>query len=152
LIVTGAVATAVEFAAEIAVTVTVTGAPFAGIRLGLIEWGAEYNPLPEIVPVVWLPPATPFTCHVTAEFELPVTVAVNACVANGATLAEVGEIEIAEVCVFPPLPPLLPLLFTSDNPLHPARTTVTIAVVTKKLFRRMNSPGTLLPFQASMRT
>src|SRR5689334_25208674 len=43
--------------------------------------GAVYKPVAEIVPYVELPPAVPFTVHVTfvfAEFE---TVAVNCCVA-----------------------------------------------------------------------
>jgi hypothetical protein len=59
----------VASACEIAVIVTVTLSPLAGIRPGAILKGALYVPLPEISPVVWLPPATPFTCHVTALFE-----------------------------------------------------------------------------------
>jgi predicted anti-sigma-YlaC factor YlaD len=45
-------------ACEMAVTVTVAGFGTAV--------GAVYRPAVEIVPTVLLPPATPFTCHVTA--------------------------------------------------------------------------------------
>jgi hypothetical protein len=44
--------------------------------LGIVA-GGVYRPAAEIVPVVLLPPATPFTCHVTAVFVVFVTVAVN---------------------------------------------------------------------------
>jgi predicted polyphosphate/ATP-dependent NAD kinase len=37
--------------------------------------GAAYNPVEEIVPLLALPPGTPFTCHVTLVFEVPVTLA-----------------------------------------------------------------------------
>ena len=43
--------------------------------------GAVYWPVVLIVPSVALPPATPFTDHVTAVFDVPLTVAVN-CVAG----------------------------------------------------------------------
>ena len=46
-----------------------------------------------IVPVAALPPATPFTCHVTAVFDDPVTVALNDCVAPARTFALAGETE-----------------------------------------------------------
>lgn len=69
-------------AADTAVTVTVDGE-------GTVA-GAVYIPEPEIVPTVVLPPATPFTCHVTAVFDEFVTVAENACVPETATLALVG--------------------------------------------------------------
>jgi hypothetical protein len=49
--------------------VTLTLAP--GGRIA----GAVKRPTEEIVPVAALPPATPFTSHVTFEFVLPVTVA-----------------------------------------------------------------------------
>jgi hypothetical protein len=42
--------------------------------------GAVYRPAAEIVPVAALPPATPFTLHVTAVFVVFVTVALNASV------------------------------------------------------------------------
>jgi len=44
-----------------------------------------------IVPVAALPPATPFTCQVTAEFDDPVTVALKDCVAPARTFAVAGE-------------------------------------------------------------
>src|SRR5579864_7722931 len=47
----------------------------------------------EISPAVELPPDTPFTCQVTAVFVVPVTVAVNGCVASVASVIVEGEIE-----------------------------------------------------------
>jgi len=48
---------------------------------------------------VELPPAMPFTCHVTAAFDVPDTVAANDCVcprksvaACGAIIIEIGEV------------------------------------------------------------
>jgi hypothetical protein len=55
------------FAALTAVTVI---PPSAGIATG-----AVYNPNAETVPVLVPPPTTPFTSHVTAVFELPLTLA-----------------------------------------------------------------------------
>lgn len=71
-IVTLAVAFFVVSACEIAFTVAV------GV-LGTLA-GAVYTPEALMVPLVESPPATPFTCHVTLVLEVPVTVAVNACV------------------------------------------------------------------------
>ena len=56
-------------AADTAVTVTVAGEGMAA--------GAVYAPALEIVPTVALPPATPFTCQVTAELAEFMTVAEN---------------------------------------------------------------------------
>jgi len=53
--------------------------------------GAVYAPDELIVPVAPLPPATPFTCHVTEVFDDPVTVALKDCVAPARTLALAGE-------------------------------------------------------------
>jgi hypothetical protein len=39
--------------------------------------GPVYTPVPEIVPSAADPPATPFTCHVTAALVVPVTFAEN---------------------------------------------------------------------------
>src|SRR6516165_7764395 len=58
-----------------------------------------------MVPVVLLPPVTPFTCQVTAVFEVPVTVAVNWVWAPSATLTVEGETET--VIMVPPTPLLL---------------------------------------------
>ena len=44
--------------------------------LGIVA-GGVYRPVVEIVPVALLPPATPFTCQVTAALVVFVTVAVN---------------------------------------------------------------------------
>jgi hypothetical protein len=46
----------------------------------------------ETSPTVELPPLIPLTCHVTAVFVLPLTVAVNGCVARVANVAVLGEI------------------------------------------------------------
>jgi len=54
-------------------------------------FGAVYMPDELIVPVAALPPATSFTCQVTAEFDDPVTVALKDCVAPARTLALGGE-------------------------------------------------------------
>jgi hypothetical protein len=58
-----------------------------------IVGGAEYIPDELIVPVATLPPVTPFTCQLTAEFVDPATVARNDCVAPALTLALCGETE-----------------------------------------------------------
>jgi hypothetical protein len=44
--------------------------------LGILV-GGVYRPVAEIVPVALLPPATPFTCQVTAVLVVFVTVADN---------------------------------------------------------------------------
>src|SRR5215469_4424645 len=53
--------------------------------------GATYSPVVEMNPIDWLPPVVPFTCQVTAVFELPVTVAENCCVPKAGTFGAVGE-------------------------------------------------------------
>jgi hypothetical protein len=45
-----------------------------------IDAGGVYKPPVEIVPTAADPPVVPFTCHVTAVFVSPVTVAVNCAV------------------------------------------------------------------------
>jgi len=77
------------------VTVTVAE-PFAEIRLGAILWGALYTPPLEISPVVWLPPAKPFTCQVTALLDAPETVAVKVWVVNVWRVCVAGETAIPE--------------------------------------------------------
>jgi hypothetical protein len=59
--------------------------------------GAVYSPLVLIVPTVALPPATPFTCQVTAVFVVPVTVAVNWSVAPGLTVEE-APVTVTVIC------------------------------------------------------
>jgi hypothetical protein len=59
------------------------------VTLGFgVDAGALYSPPEEIVPVTVFPAVTPFTSHETAEFFVPVTIAVNCCVgpAEGETL------------------------------------------------------------------
>jgi hypothetical protein len=63
-----------------------------------------------IVPVVELPPAAPFTSHVTVVFVVveeleSFTVATNCVVLFTGTLAVVGVIETDVIVVTPPLPP-----------------------------------------------
>ena len=53
--------------------------------------GAVNRPDELIVPVAVLPPATPFTCQLTAVFEDPATVALNDLVAPTRTVALAGE-------------------------------------------------------------
>ena len=60
-----------------------------------IVCGAVYNPLWEIVPFAGSPPVTLFTCQVTAVLAVPVTVAVNCCVAPTASETAVGEMLMA---------------------------------------------------------
>lgn len=56
--------------------------------------GAVYLPDELIAPVAALPPATPFTSHVTLVFDVPVTLALKACVAPVRTLTGLGETEM----------------------------------------------------------
>lgn len=52
--------------------------------------GAVYSPDGEIVPVLEVPPLTPFTVQYTLVFVVPATVAVNCCVNPLGTVAAVG--------------------------------------------------------------
>jgi hypothetical protein len=81
--VTALLLVALESAALTARTVT-------RLELGITD-GEVYRPDALIVPVVELPPVTPFTCQVTAVFELPVTPALNQAVAPARTFALEGE-------------------------------------------------------------
>jgi hypothetical protein len=60
------------------------------LELGTVV-GAVYMPEELIEPIAALPPATPFTCHVTAVFDDPATVAPKDFVAPARTLALAGE-------------------------------------------------------------
>jgi hypothetical protein len=79
---------ACETALTVAVVVTLPPLPsdFVGTPLG-----ATYNPLVDMNPVVWLPPAMASTCQVTAVLGAPFTDAVNCCVPKFATVAAPGE-------------------------------------------------------------
>jgi len=59
------------------------------LELGILA-GAWYAPDELIVPIAALPPATPFTCQVTAGFADPATVALKDCVAPARTFALAG--------------------------------------------------------------
>ena len=72
------------------VTVVVTLPPLPSDFVGTPP-GAAYNPLVEINPTVWLPPAMPFTSQVTAVLCEPFTDAVNCCVPKFATFAALGD-------------------------------------------------------------
>jgi hypothetical protein len=61
----------------VAVTFTVAGSGRSA--------GAVYTPSAEILPVAALPPAMPFTLHVTPLSEVPVTVALKATVLPSTT-------------------------------------------------------------------
>jgi hypothetical protein len=99
----------VESACDTAVTVTVLGfGTFAG---------AVYSPLEEIVPTVEFPPAWLFTSHMTAVFDVPVTVTVNCCVSLGWRVALVGKIWTA----IEPVPGPLTLW-----PTHPVSAALTL--------------------------
>jgi hypothetical protein len=87
LIVTVATADFVTSACEVAVTVTVLGA-------GAVE-GAVYSPAGETVPHAAPEHPVPLTDHVTALIGVPVTVAVNCCVAFTFTVDDVGDTETA---------------------------------------------------------
>jgi len=50
-----------------------------------------YNPLAEIVPALALPPATPFTSHVTVVSVAPITIAWNCCINPRNNVALVGS-------------------------------------------------------------
>jgi hypothetical protein len=89
VMVTTAEADLLVSACAMALTVTAAG-------LGTLA-GAVYRPVVEMVPVLLLPPVTPFTCQVAAVLLVFRTVAVKGREAPVATLAEVGEIEILTV-------------------------------------------------------
>src|SRR6202795_1465996 len=79
------------FACDTALTVKVVvmlplPSDFVGTPLG-----ATYEPLAEINPKAWLPPAMPLTSQVTAELGEPFTDAVNCCVPKFATVAALGD-------------------------------------------------------------
>src|SRR6266852_5386873 len=97
-IVTAAKADLVVSAWETAVTVTVAGLGAAA--------GAVYKPAAVIVPTVAFPPVTPFTCHVTAVFVVPVTVEMNCCVCPGVKFAVAGATLTAMTTGEGPLFPL----------------------------------------------
>src|SRR6516164_2138299 len=91
-----------------------------------------------MVPVLPLPPVTPFTSQVTAVFEVPVTVALNWVCAPSATLTVEGETETV-IMVPPPsplllLPPPQPIIVNSpaeNRTTDPRRTTSAIEVLRK---------------------
>jgi hypothetical protein len=60
--------------------------------------GAVYSPDELIVPEVWLPPGTPFTCQVTEVFDDPLTVALNDFVVLTRTFAFGGETVTVTLC------------------------------------------------------
>jgi hypothetical protein len=69
--------------------------------------GAVYNPFASIVPALAFPPVTPFTCQVTAVFDVPLTAAENGCCSVGNLLAVCG-LTLTVTAGGPPPPPVLP--------------------------------------------
>jgi hypothetical protein len=92
------------FACETALTVTVV-VTLPPLPLDVVgtPLGATYNPLVDMNPVVWPPPAMPSTCQVTAVLGAPFTDAVNCCAPKFATVAALGatltEVAIPDVTV-----------------------------------------------------
>jgi hypothetical protein len=66
-----------------------------------------YSPLASIVPALAFPPVTPFTCHVTAVFDVPLTAAENGCCSVGNLLAVCGLTLTVTAGGPPPPPPVL---------------------------------------------
>jgi hypothetical protein len=76
-----------------AVTVTIAVTLLPLLEVVGTEFGAENNPMVEIVPVVLLPPTTPFTSQVIPVLEVPVTAAVNCCEPKVGTVTGLGVTE-----------------------------------------------------------
>jgi hypothetical protein len=68
----------------------VTLSPLPSDFVGTPE-GATYNPVDDMNPTVWLPPATPLTCQVTEVFGDPLTEAVNCWLPKLGTVTVLGE-------------------------------------------------------------
>jgi hypothetical protein len=93
--------------------------------------GAVYNPAPSTVPTLAFPPDTPFTCHATAVFVLPLTAAVNGCCSPGNLLAVFG-LTLTEIPPPPPPPPPPPFVPPQEvSSIADAITSATIAVVAR---------------------
>jgi predicted enzyme related to lactoylglutathione lyase len=90
-----------------------------------------------IVPIVELPPATAFTCQVTLEFELPLTCAVNVCVAPRRTLAALGE----TVTVTPPDEPDVFPFVDGIVDAQPPKNRGATSSAAKRSFRMVRSGG-----------
>lgn len=80
---------AAEFAAAVALMLIV-------LEVGRLA-GAVYIPAAVIVPVLALPPATPFTNQFTVWSDAPVTVALKGCAAPARTFAEPGRM-LTDTC------------------------------------------------------
>jgi len=78
-----------------AVTVTVAVTLLPLLDAVGTEFGAEYSPAVEIVPVLLLPPTMPFTSQVIPVLEVPVavTAAVNCCEPKVGTVTGLGVTE-----------------------------------------------------------
>src|ERR1017187_1208902 len=115
----------VTFAPELIVTVDVAyfevSATLVATTLTELELsaltGAVYRPCVEIVPTVEFPPVTLLTVQVTFVLELPVTTAVNCCVAPNATVAVVGLSVTAtvEVVLHPVCATAVPRIKLNNN-------------------------------------
>jgi len=75
--------------------------------------GALYSPLAEMVPVVLLPPVTPFTCHVTVWFAAFETVAENCAVVRRRVVEGPETLTVIDGGVLTPFtPPEQPTIAT----------------------------------------
>jgi hypothetical protein len=83
------------------------------------EFGAEYSPVLEIVPVLLLPPTIPFTSQVIPVLDVPVTAAVNCCDPNVGTVTALGVTET-------PIPPWTMTLAAPDLDVSTFATAVTV--------------------------
>ena len=107
--------------------------------------GAVYSPFASIVPALAFPPVTPFTCQVTAVFDVPLTAAENGCCSVGNLLAVCGLTLTVTAGGPPPPPPVLPL------PPHDVSTSVAAnntAIVVPALLREEDlraSPPIIIP-------
>jgi len=117
---------ALESAALTAARVTVFG-------LGTLA-GALYNPDALIVPVLELPPVTPFTLQATPVFELPLTVAVNCWEPPARTFADAGTTDTLTPGGFVPVP-------AGAVPPHRPSRHATSNTMRRGMRLRMDSPG-----------
>jgi hypothetical protein len=102
-----------------AVTVTVAVTLLPLLDAVGTEFGAEYSPAVEIVPVLLLPPTMPFTSQVIPVLGVPVTAAVNCCEPKVGTVTGLGVIET-------PIPPWTMTLALSDLDESTFATAVTV--------------------------
>jgi hypothetical protein len=102
-----------------AVTLTVAVTLLLLLDVVGTELGAEYSPVLEIVPVLLLPPTTPFTSQVIPVLDVPVTEAVNCCDPKVGTETGLGVTDT-------PIPPWTMTLAVPDREESTFATAVTV--------------------------